>query len=84
MKRADDAAWRKALGAGETPTPKPTKPKRPAGGGRVQLGTTIPAEMLEELHRLAARLYLKRGRRVTIADLVTEALADLLKKHSGR
>ena len=88
MKRADDEAWHKSLGPDQAPPPKPTRSKRPAAGGsgaegeRVQLGTSIPPGLLQDLHRLAARLYLKRGRRVTISDLVTEAVTDLLRKHA--
>jgi hypothetical protein len=86
MKRASDAAWREALQPSPKPSTKAPRTKRAGAGGaeqkRVQLGTSIPPELLQELHRLAARLYLKQGRRVTIADLVTEAVTDLLRKHS--
>ena len=41
----------------------------------------MPREVLADLHDLAARLYRQRGARMTIADLVTEALVDLLQKY---
>lgn len=87
MPRADDKAWRDALSPKPKPSPKAPRAKRaaqtpPAPGEKVPLSTYLPRGLLADLHQLAARLYAERGCRVTLADLIAEAVADLLRKHS--
>jgi hypothetical protein len=48
----------------------------------VALGTYVPAGTLASLRILAARLSAERGR-VTLADLVTEAINDLLQRYEA-
>ena len=48
---------------------------------RVPLGTYVPEDALWELKELAIRLSRERSQRVTLAALVSEAIADLLVRY---
>lgn len=58
------------------------KSKTPKGN-REPFSTYVDTELLERVRLLVLRLSVERGRRVSIADVTGEALADYLKKHKG-
>lgn len=49
---------------------------------KVPLGTYIPETMLFDLKELALRLSKEYRRRVTMSDVVTEALGEYIEKHA--
>ena len=53
-------------------------------GAPVPFNSRLPHGLLMDVRELALRLTREAGRRVTITDLVAEALEDLLAKHKER
>ncbi len=48
---------------------------------RIPLGSYIPESLHWDIKDLSHKLSRDKGERITLADLVTEALEDLLTKH---
>lgn len=90
--KASHADWRHAVRAATGPSPAPTA-IRPAEGtvdskavseGRKEpLGTYIPESVALQVKEVSLKLSRERGTRVTISDIVTEALRDYLEKYLG-
>ena len=85
MKKPTGNTWHDALKqAVEQPeAPGPGEARAPAPGSKVPFASYLPVEYAEELRQLSYRLSLERGHRVAVAELVTEAVAELLAKHRG-
>ena len=70
-------------------TPEATRspevsPRLPLDQGRKEaLGTYVPQALALTLRELSLRLSRERGKRVTISDVVTEALQDFIEKYPG-
>ncbi len=63
--------------------PAPEAPAPLAKSGRVPFSTYIDRDRSEAVRRLALSVSVERGVRVSVADLVDEAIADLLAKYGG-
>lgn len=86
--KASHADWRDAVRSATGPAPTPAPSATPPIQGttedrRVQLGTYVPEPILLQLKELSVKLARGSGRRVTISDIVTEALREFIEKHEG-
>ena len=78
MARKND--WGKELKESTTSKPEPAASTK-FSGRKTAVGTYVPEEIMAELRFLAAKESKEKDQRITISDLVSEALLDLLKKH---
>lgn len=90
--KASHADWRQAVrtatGPGSAPTavrPEEEAPhsKATAEGRKEPLGTYVPEFIALQVKEVSLKLSRERGTRVTISDIVTEALREYLEKHLG-
>ena len=84
--KASHADWRQAVRSATGPTPVP--PAAPPvtslpEGRKASLGTYVPEPMLLQLKELSLKLSKEHGRRVTISDIVSEALKEFIERHLG-
>jgi hypothetical protein len=77
-RKPDRDAWRRGIHEAATPR---TGAK---AGDRIALGTYVPREVHLRLKALTVDLERARGERVTLSDVVTEALEAFLKAHRPR
>jgi hypothetical protein len=91
-RKGTDHDWRETLRAPAEARPeKPTRRRKgspattPAAPPEkpVAVGTYVPASALASLRILAAKLSAEHGRRVTIRELVTSAIIDLLRRYEA-
>lgn len=84
--KASSADWRQAVRSATGPTPVPTATPpavNPTEDRKASLGTYVPEPMLLQLKEISVKLSRESGRRVTISDIVTEALRLFLNTHQG-
>lgn len=88
--KASNADWRQAVRSATGPDQAPasslntmanTPHQRVVAGGRKEpLGTYIPESMALQMKEASLKLSRERGVRVTLSDIVTEALREYLAK----
>jgi len=78
-RKGTDRAWSEAL----APTPK-AKPEAQETGDKAPLYAELDRNRIEDLRDLARQLSRERGKRVPLAELVSEAIGDLLAKYQSR
>jgi hypothetical protein len=90
--KASHADWRQAVRTSTGPTSvSPTAPPSAevplhsilSESRKGPLGTYIPESIALKTKELSLKLSRERGKRVTISDVVTEALREFLEKHLG-
>lgn len=65
--------------------PVPPRSKRqPGRRNTVMIGCHLPAEVSYSLHELCGKLSMQQNERVTIQDILKEALSDVFKKHKTK
>jgi hypothetical protein len=91
--KASNADWRQAVRTAATPllqessvAPSSQEVLRhsiSAEERKQALGTYIPEHIALQVKEVAVKLSRERGKRVTISDVVTEALGEYLKRHQS-
>ncbi len=84
--KASHADWRQAVRPATGPAPvSPVTPPlaAPAEPRKTSLGTYVPEPMILQLKELSLKLSKEYSRRVTISDIVSEALREFIERHLG-
>jgi hypothetical protein len=83
MKKPTSNTWHDALKKAVAPEGAPPAPgeHHDLPGAKVPFSTYLAANLAGELRQLSHRLSLEHGRRVSVAELVTEAVVAFLGAH---
>jgi hypothetical protein len=73
--------------AAEAPTPEPaaapTKPRQPSRAKTVMIAGHFEADVSFAIHELCGKLTRQRGQRMTVQQVLAEALGDWFSKHGA-